>query len=198
MHDTCKLFSIWCFKLIYSEQMFNRKGAHDLETLQMVIELYLVSNSTTPDPSLSSPSATLRYRLLGNASSHFFPVAPRYSSITGYVCLSACGKLCNHKDDIKIVSKRQQELLTAQSPVCTRITQAVNWTLEGPDLTLQSYDDGFFPPLIVQLQSPMLVSSIMSSLMKSLSCRSEAVTAAHEGRGTRSMSRALVDIGCCL
>ena len=146
MHDTSKLFSIWCFMLIYSEQMLNRKGAHDLETLHMVIELYLVSNSTTPDPSryLSSPSATLRYRLLGNASSHFFPVAPRYSSITGYVCLSACGKICNHKDDIEIVSKRQQELLTAQSPVCTRITQAVNWTLEGPDFTLHSDDDAFF------------------------------------------------------
>jgi hypothetical protein len=132
-------FSVWTFALI---PLKNVGGLHDLETTFAVFEVHLITNLSAPFTNIPVPSTILNFRLLGRPSSHFFLVTPRYTSIPGYVCLSACGTMCNQISARNISGFRHSLLLTTHSPVCTRINQAVNLTLAGPAFFVQSGDGG--------------------------------------------------------
>lgn len=115
----------------------NTEGLHDLESPYAVLEIHLISNTNTPVVNIPVSSSLLNFRLLGRPSSYFSLVTPRYTSIPGYVCLSACGTMCKGSS-----SFRHSLLLTTHSPVCTRVHQAVNLTLKGPPFTLHGDTHG--------------------------------------------------------
>jgi len=146
VHNSSQRFSIWSLALVYSDHMLNLKSTHDPATTYMTIELHLISDLRKTFPRVSKPSATLQFRLMGKPSSHLYLISPRYTSIPGFVCLSACGNICKDRDDIggkRVYGNRVHDFLPTHSPVCARITQAVNWKMKGPPFTLNGTDGGY-------------------------------------------------------
>jgi hypothetical protein len=134
--DGSKNFSVWTFALVQMTK--NSKGLHDLESPYAVLEIHLISNTNTALVNIPPASSSLlNFRLFGRPSSHFSLVTPRYTSIPGYVCMSACGTMCEGSSLF-----RHSLLLTTHSPVCTRSIQAVNLTLRGPPFTLHGDTHG--------------------------------------------------------
>ena len=140
-HD--KEFSMWFISLVYPTQMLNSPPhhIHNPEDVRFTFEFHLLSNLSTPPANVAVPPlATLNFTSLGRPSSHFYPAAARYSTLPGFLCLSACGKVCTPRTQ-SMRNYGEHSLRTMHSPVCTPITQAPNWTLAGPSFTL-SYGAG--------------------------------------------------------
>jgi hypothetical protein len=142
-HDAAKPFSIWFISLVYDTGMLNIQSVHDLESSFMHFEFHLISNFSTPAASLPAASATMRFRRLGKPTSYFFSVTPRYISIPGYVCMSACGTMCLQHTQTKR-NEGEHSLLTTESPICSRMSQPSVWSLTGPSFTL--HDPGADAP----------------------------------------------------
>jgi hypothetical protein len=141
-HD--KSFSLWGVNLKYSKDFlhpsnhFKTSDLPNCDKFCYTFELHLLSDLSTPVTSVITwPVIKLRLApFFGMRSSNFHPIAARYSTMPGYVCLSACGKNCTRHS-----SSLPQSLLPNHSPVCTPLSQAVNFTLPGPSFTLSQADD---------------------------------------------------------
>jgi hypothetical protein len=133
-HD--KSFSIWSVHLSYAASMLNTLGNHAPHSTSVVFEFHLISNFSKPVSSTAEPRLTaLSFALLGHPSTHFHPVAARYNTLPGYVCMSSCGKMCTHQMQPRIpLALRIAHL--KHSPVCLPIKPATNWTLTGPSFTM--------------------------------------------------------------
>jgi hypothetical protein len=129
--------NMWSMSLNFPWQ--NVHSTHLPDSVVLTVEMHLVTDFSTPVASLKVPSTTLRMRLFGHPSAHFYSVRPRYTSIPGYVCKSTCGNMCSPS------TPSQESLLLlrpSESPVCTRINHAfkkTEWMLHSPswDFKLQ-------------------------------------------------------------
>jgi hypothetical protein len=114
--------SIWALVLVYHDTMINPGGIHSPDELLLEFEFNLRFASTE---GFKKPSrSTLQFAHLGHPSSHFHLASPRYTTLPGYACLSACGKMCANQSS------------GAASPVCSPISHVPNSTLSGPGFKL--------------------------------------------------------------
>jgi hypothetical protein len=77
--DATKEFSVWCFTLIYPDYMLNTFRLHELEDTFNVLEFHLLSDITQTVVDVPKPSTVINFRLLGQPSSHFHQISPRYN-----------------------------------------------------------------------------------------------------------------------
>ncbi len=108
---------VWAFDLVYSFRNF--QGVHEPERLFAELSIYPIT-----DPSLSQLSAVLRFSTLGFSSTQFSRIALRYNTIAGYMCSESLSPY------------------NLESPICTPVAAAADWTLAGPSFTLHGYDAG--------------------------------------------------------
>jgi hypothetical protein len=119
-HD--KEASVWTMTMLYHDTMLNPGATHSPDAVFLELEFFLRSNSTRGFH--SPPRPTLQFAHLGYSSSHFHHAAARYTTLPGYTCLSACGKMCDDQSS------------DTASPVCSPISHVPNSTLSGPGFTL--------------------------------------------------------------
>ena len=119
-HD--KEASIWTMTMMYHDTMLNPGAVHSPDAVFFELEFFLRLNSTGGFK--NPPRPTLQFAQLGYSSSHFHQAAARYTTLPGYACLSACGKMCDDQS------------IDVASPVCSPISHVPNSTLSGPGFTL--------------------------------------------------------------
>jgi hypothetical protein len=119
-HD--KNASIWCTVMRYSDMLINLDRIHSPDVVFEEIEFYLSYNDIGD---VKKPSRTiLHLAYFGHPSSYFHHATARYSALSGYACMSACGKMCADQSS------------SESSPVCTPISLIPNSTLTGPSFKL--------------------------------------------------------------
>jgi hypothetical protein len=91
--DATKEFSVWCFSLVYPDYMLNTFRLDDLDDTSNVLELHLRSDITQPVVDVPKPSTAINFRLLGQPSSHFHQISPRYNRCTIKAMFSS---VCSH------------------------------------------------------------------------------------------------------
>jgi hypothetical protein len=133
-HD--KEASIWTTVMMYPEIWMNPDGIHMRHSPDAVfeeVEFYLRHNAIWGS---NKPSrSTLQFAHLGHPSSHFHQAITRYSTLSGYACMSACGKMCT--DQSNDADQSNSEV----SPVCTPISLVPNSSLTGPGFKVLPVDE---------------------------------------------------------
>jgi hypothetical protein len=147
-HNHEKEFSLWGLHLHYMKGTLNpsrgptnvteQGDLFDIPRTRYIFEFHLLSNLSTPVNKLVTwPMVELHLTsYFERPSSYFYPIAPRYKTLNGFVCLSACGKTCTRHS-----KSLPHSLNPTHSPVCTPLSQVVNFNLPGPSFTLTPVND---------------------------------------------------------
>jgi hypothetical protein len=158
--------------MMYPEMWMNPDGVHTRHAPDAVfeeVEFFLRCNA---DRNINNPSPpTLQFAHLGHPSSHFHEAATRYSTLSGYTCLSACGKMCADQSNSWV------------SPVCTPLSLVPNSTLTGPGFKLLPADETNFG----KGSHPRRQTTDLFACAGDGSCPSEVSFASIGGRSSREI-----------